>query len=355
MTILALGLGRLPRLAIFAVAGLLLGITDATDHFFLIFAVVMFLGQMLVWVAEIASPSKALVLLGIGGSTLVLLLISAFTMDPLPVILLPLLVASIAAGIATGLTNRAGRYRLSIWSMTPYLPATPLLWLMVEHWGVNGLIIAFSLAEGARLLILRSAWDLLPSQQYRVPEALRYVGFAALTGGVFVIDRAFAVTAGDGAVSQIAYATGAMMAVTAVCTYGAVVVAVNGAITPLRVAVLAGVAAIALAVPPMYGYSLSIGGWTADVAELSAIFMWILPAQVAAVILYGRMIAARDANSMLMAAGVLFLSNVALNAALMPFGVAGIIAATIIAHYVFVGVLWVRGQRDAQEMGAVVA
>ncbi|KKL48993.1 hypothetical protein LCGC14_2319980, partial [marine sediment metagenome] len=218
--VLALGLTRIPRIVLLGLIAFKFGINEDTDSFFLIYSIVLFLVAIIGFTAELFSPNRKTLVLGILCSTLCMLVLALITSSLLAFLFIPYVLLSSSVSVIIGTSNLRKDYRVLFYTSTPYLVMIiPVLLLDIN---INGLVIILSVIELVRIII---AYPLtksitIPSPVYSWQHAAGMLSAVVIGASAGVIDKLFATTLDTGSVTLLGYSYGVVLPLTNILTYG---------------------------------------------------------------------------------------------------------------------------------------
>ncbi len=341
LSIAALSISRLPRIAIFLVIAFLFGISESTDEFFILYGIAAFFSSIVVFTSEIVRPSKS-VWIWSSGSGIVLMVIAGIVLKaPLALLFIPLILSVSLAGSLTGIANRAKDYGTVVISTIAYLPGFVLL-LTSEMWIV---VIMLSCIELLRCIILRNHLETLISDE----DDLDYASVAAgvLPGLVAITDRFLATTLEGGDVTRVTYAEGISSLLGTLLSYGLIITTLNGRSTDKLTVSLVAVIISLIAFLAWIGLALNLdlSNWTRDDLQNMilpiGLLLLVVPIRVLAAVIYPKIIAQKRYNTLAIASVIVVVVNlIASSILIIPFGVTGILIGTVIAGIAYTSYVW---------------
>lgn len=343
LSIIALSISRLPRIAIYLVIAFLFGISEATDEFFILYGIAAFFSSIVVFASEIVRPSKALWIWSSGSGTVLMIIAGIVFQAPIALLFIPLILSISLAGSLTGIANRRGDYKPVIISTVAYLPGFILI-LTADMWVV---VVMLSSIELLRCIILRDYIESLLSDD----NDLDYLAVATsvLPGLVALTDRFLALSLEGGDVTRITYAEGISSLLGTLLSYGLIVTTLNGKdndkLTVFLVSIIVSLVVFLLWIGVAFNLEHQLPNWTGEglrqmILPLGVLLL-VVPIRVLAAVIYPKIIAEKRFGTLTTAAVILVTVNLVVSIILLPLlGVVGILLGTVAAGAAYTGYVW---------------
>lgn len=331
--ILALGLTRVPRIVLLGLIALKFGVNDGTDSFFLIYSIVLFLVANISFTAEIFSPNKKTLFIGVLCSSLCLLTLAIITGSTLAFLFVPYVLLSGMVSVIIGVSNLNRDYRVLAYTSIPYVIV--IVPIVVTDINILGLIITLSAVELTRLIISYPVFRAPQrSSSYSWQHAVGMLMAVAIGASSGVIDKLFASTLTTGSITLLAYSYGVIFPLTNVLTYG-----VNAAriVNPnVRISLTPSILSTVAVVLVALGVILVSGGWASQVSGLIILLCPFIILNTLASGLRSSIVHYGDWRAILFSSILFAVCDITLDYLLLGFGIKGIVVATLASQAVYI-------------------
>ncbi len=336
-----IGLSRCPRILFLGVIALRFGISGDTDTFFFIYSVVTFLIATIAYASEIMAPHRRTLISGVVGATIVLLVSALITHSTLALMFVPYISVAGFASVLIGISNRGGHHIVLLHTGLPYLGATILLFLLEPTFPT--LIILLSITEIVRGLIAILTTRRLPRISVPWTYSIGMLIAIAIGGFSSIIDRIYAgAFLGEGAITQVSYAFGAVLAIANMGTYSVSVLKINDLRLNLTIPVLV-TSIISILILLVAFISSSFFPLFREALILTALISMLIPLGVLIHISIAYCVVYQDYKGVLIGASIFTVSNTVLDYLLIGWGIYGIGLASILSTSLYLTFLelWV--------------
>ena len=333
--VLSLGLTRIPRIVLLGIIALKFGISKDTDSFFLVYGIVLFLVASIGFTTEIFSPSRKTLLIGTVVASLSLLIMAIITSSTLALLFVPYVMLSGSISILIGVTNLHKDRRVLVYTSLPYIFTIGII--LPLDITVQGLIITLTATEAIRAALAFTIVRVMKpetSSSYEWSHSIGMLLAVVIGASPGVIDRFFALTLEIGSVTTLAYAIGVVYPIANVLNYG--VNAIKSVDPNVKTPILPSIVA-SVGILIILGLStFVVSGWILDVVKVIVVLLPFIVLSNVSTIFRTYFVFEKDWKAILGASILFAICNISLDAALLGFGLYGIVLATLISLSIYI-------------------